>query len=357
MPDKGKAMLTKVEFSSHEQVYLLDDPSAGLSGTIALHSTALGPAAGGCRIWNYASRDEQIADALRLSKGMTYKNAIARLPLGGGKAVLSLAPDADRKRALSAYGRAVEELGGSYITAEDVGSSVSDMEIVRHKTRYVSGLPVNGGSLDAGGDPSPWTALGVFLSIQYAVRRKLGRELNGVRVAVQGLGGVGGALCRLLSDAGAKLVVADINYKRALVMEAVNGARIGHVATIHSEDVDVYAPCALGGALSAETVPQLRAAIICGGANNQLADDAISADLDARNILYAPDFVVNGGGIMNVAAQWLGESRASVDSRVNAIPRTLAHVFDKAEAERIPTATAAVLMAERLVAQAERVAA
>lgn len=339
---------------SHEAVHLIDEPALGLFGVIAIHSTLLGPAAGGCRVWRYPDREAVVEDALRLSRGMTYKNAMAGLPLGGGKAVLTIAEGADRTKALRAFGRAIEDLGGSYITAEDVGTSESDMRLVAQETRFVSGMPRTGHEA-AGGDPSPWTALGVFLSIEAAVARRLGSTLSGVRVAVQGVGNVGGSLCRMLVDAGAKLVIADRDARRVRLLENVLGATPCSTDQIHAANADVFAPCALGSALNAETIDGLQAAIVCGAANNQLADDRFGEMLKARGVLYAPDYVVNAGGIISVSAEWLGESRASVDERVRRIPKRLADVLDRAEAERTPTHAAADSIVEEQLAAAQPV--
>ena len=333
----------------HESVHLIDRPEIGLFGVIVIHSTLLGPAAGGCRLWRYADRGAVVEDARLLSRGMTYKNAMAGLPLGGGKAVLTIAEGADRALALRAFGHVVEDLGGRYITAEDVGTTVGDMRLVAEETRFVSGLPTVG-SEAAGGDPSPWTALGVFLSIEAAVARKLGSTLDGVKVAVQGVGNVGGALCRMLVDAGASIVIADQDSRRVRLLENVLGAKACSTDEIHCAEVDVFAPCALGGALNSETVKTLKATIVCGAANNQLAEHSLGQTLTTRGVLYAPDYVVNAGGIISVAAEWLGESRVTVDERVRRIPERLLKVLDQAQAERLPTNVAADRAVEELLA-------
>jgi leucine dehydrogenase len=345
------------ETTSHEAVHLVDEPELGLFGVIAIHSTVLGPAGGGCRIWRYDTRAELLADALRLSRGMTYKNAMAGLPMGGGKAVLQIEPGFDRGAALGAFGRAVERLGGRYVTAEDVGSSVEDMRVIAGETRHVAGLPVASDAAIAGGDPSPWTALGTFLSIELAVRRRLGRSLDGVTVAVQGLGNVGGALCRMLSDAGARLIVADTDRRKALLMCNVNGATECAVERIHAAEADVFAPCALGGAITAQTASELHASVVCGAANNQLAADDLGRQLRERGVLYAPDYVVNAGGIINVAAEWLREPGAAVEARVRRIPERLAAVFDRAETEDVATNVAADRLVDAMLAEAREVAA
>ncbi len=342
-------------FESHEEVLEIDREDLGIYGVIAVHSTALGPAAGGCRIWNYKDRRELLEDALRLSKGMTYKNAMAGLPLGGGKAVLHLQSGVDRRLALHAFASAVDALKGRYITAEDVGSSVADMGTISEGTRYVAGLPSKT-SGRAGGDPSPWTALGVFLSIQACVRRRLGTDLNQVKVAVQGLGNVGATLCQLLSDAGARLIVADIDEQKLERASQAFGLEVCPIDKIHAADVEVFAPCALGSALSVETLPTLKAKIVCGAANNQLSSDEIEGQMIRKDILYAPDYIVNAGGIINVASEWLGYSVAEVEGRVREIPLRLSEILDRAERQNIsPSAAAEKTVTDMLRASGKEV--
>ncbi|MDH3749538.1 MAG: amino acid dehydrogenase, partial [Gammaproteobacteria bacterium] len=322
-----------------------------LMAIIAIHSTALGPAAGGCRRWQYADDAIALTDALRLSRGMTYKNAIAGLKFGGGKAVILADESAPKSTELfRAFGRAVEGLGGRYVTAEDVGCTVDDMRYVNQETDYVSGLPKSGDS--AGGDPSPITALGVFLGIQSAVKARLGAEsLHGIRVAVQGVGHVGLNLCRLLHEAGAKLTVADVNHNH--LQQARDELPVIEVAPgelIYS-DVDVLAPCALGNILTSVTIPKLRARIIAGAANNQLATEADGARLIEHGILYAPDYVINAGGIINVAHEYYGNSSEErVRDEVARIPERLDAIFAKADATGQPTNVLADEWARRIVA-------
>jgi leucine dehydrogenase len=339
------------EFDQHESLHFVQDPDTGLQAIIAIHSTALGPAAGGCRRWNYASDDDAITDALRLSRGMTYKNAIAELEFGGGKAVILANDQAPKSEALfRAFGRAVESLNGRYITAEDVGCSVDDMHHVNKETNYVSGLPKSGDS--AGGDPSPITAYGVFLGVEAAVEARLGADsLEGVRVAVQGVGHVGLHLCRLLSDAGAVLTVADVN--RANLKLASDELPVTVVAPteILYADVDVLAPCALGNILTSTTIPKIKAKVIAGGANNQLATEGDGARLAERNILYAPDYVINAGGIVNVAHEYYGESSEErVRADVRKIPDRLRAIFEEAEQTGKPTNLIADELARQIVA-------
>jgi len=339
------------EFDHHEALHFITDVSTGLRAIIAVHSTALGPAAGGCRRWSYPSESDALTDALRLSRGMTYKNAVAELPFGGGKAVI-LSNDAASKspELLVAFGRAVDSLGGSYVTAEDVGMSVDDMRYVQQQTKFVSGLPQSGDS--AGGDPSPWTALGVHLGIEAAIKVRLGLDsLDGLRVAVQGVGHVGAHLCRLLHDAGAKLVIADVNRDNLEAVTAAMPAEIVAPAEILFSDVDVLAPCALGNVLTADTIPQIKAKVIAGAANNQLSTLADGARLSARDILYAPDYVINAGGIINVSHEYYG---GSSDDRVRAdvekIPLRLQTLFAEANETGRPTNELADEYARRLIA-------
>jgi leucine dehydrogenase len=342
-------VLSVSEWASAGQAHLVRDEAAGLEGIIVLHSTALGPAAGGCRVWSYDSADAMAADAFRLAEGMTYKNALAGLPLGGGKSVLRRPEGAfDRQRFFKAFGVAVEELKGAYVTAEDVGTSVEDMRAVAGATRHVAGLPPQDGR--PGGDPSPWTARGTFLSMQVAVERHLGRALQDVTVAVQGVGHVGEALAMMLHAAGAKLVVADVAGASVARVVAATGARAVSVDEILSVEADVFAPCALGAILSAETIGSLKAKVVCGAANNQLATAEDGARLADKGVLYAPDYVVNGGGIINVAAEYLGWSTADAVARVEATGERLGRVLDLAAAEGLPTNLAADQLARGIVA-------
>ncbi|MGD9966543.1 MAG: Leu/Phe/Val dehydrogenase [Hyphomonadaceae bacterium] len=318
---------TNSSFDDHEQVVFVGGEAEGYAGIIAVHSTALGPAAGGCRIWDYDSADDALTDALRLSRGMTYKNAMADLPLGGGKAVIYRI-NTDRIDAFRKFGEAVERLGGKYITAEDVGATVADMRAIAGSTSYVAGLPKEAGQ--AGGDPSPMTALGVFVSI----KALLGGSVQGRTIAVQGVGAVGFNLARLLTGEGAKLVVADVN-KANLQRAEVLGVEIAPVDQIHAVRADVFSPCALGAGLNARTVPELGAPIICGAANNQLATEEDGVRLIERGVTYAPDYVVNAGGIINVSAEYLGEAAEVVEARVRAIAPRLMRVLETAKSENI----------------------
>ena len=328
-------------FDGHEDVVFVSDEAVGLAAIIALHNTALGPAAGGCRIWTYERPEAALTDALRLSRGMTYKNAMADLPLGGGKAVIyKLGPD--RVKSFEAFGEAVESLGGRYITAEDVGAGVADMRTIARRTTFVAGIPKEGGQ--AGGDPSPWTALGTYLSI----KALLGGSVQGKAVAVQGVGAVGYHLCEMLNADGAKLIVADVNEANLQRAQRL-GAEVAPVGQIHAVAADLFAPCALGAGLNTQTIPELGAPIVCGAANNQLATEADGARLVERGVTYAPDYVVNAGGIISVSAEYLGESEAAVDARVRAIAPRVVQVIETAKAERVsPHQVADRIVRERI---------
>lgn len=327
-----------------EAVHVMRDPASGLEGVIVLHSTRLGPAAGGCRLWHYADAAAGTTDALRLAEGMAYKNALADLPLGGGKAVIRRpAGGFDRAALFRAFGREVERLEGRYITAEDVGTGVEDMRWVREETTHVAGLPVPVGAV--GGDPSPWTALGVLRAMEEATRRRHGSGLSGACVALQGLGHVGERLATQLVAAGARLVVADIDPQRAADISARLGAQLVAPDAIIDVPCDVFAPCALGGVLNEGSVSRLKAGIVCGAANNVLAADADGLRLAERGILYCPDYVVNSGGIINVCAEHLGWSLAEVERRVGMTGRRLGAVLDHAAALHIAPHRAADALA------------
>lgn len=336
------------DHAGHEQVVFASDPASGLRAVIAIHDTRRGPALGGCRMWRYADEQEAVADALRLSRGMTYKSALAELPFGGGKAVVIGDPARDKSEALwRAFGVAVDRLAGRYITAEDVGTAVADLEIVRSVTPHVSGIAEGGA-----GDPSPATAFGVFMGIRAAVSRRLGADgLAGLRVAVQGLGHVGAGLAALLAEAGAKLIVADLDPARVEAAARRFGAHVVDPSRIHAEAAEVYAPCALGGVVNDATVGELQAPVLAGSANNQLAEPRHGVALAQRGILYAPDYAINAGGIINVAHESTRTGRPydrqAAFAHVARIHDTLASIFDLAEAEDVPTSAAADMLAER----------
>ncbi|HUA88916.1 MAG TPA: Glu/Leu/Phe/Val dehydrogenase dimerization domain-containing protein [Steroidobacteraceae bacterium] len=338
------------EFDGHEQVVFGHDPRTGMRAIIALHSTVLGPAAGGCRLWAYETTGAAVADVLRLSRGMSYKNAMAGLSLGGGKAVLIGEARRKTPELFEAFGRFVDSLGGRYVTAEDVGTTTADMAVVARQTRYVAGLGRAPG--EAGGDPGPKTALGVFLGIQAAVKFRSGSaDLAGVTVAVQGAGGVGYHLCALLAAAGAKLAVADV--RPAAVQRVVEefGARAVPVEEILSEEAEVLAPCALGSVLNTQSLPRLRAKVIAGAANNQLAQGQDGTALSQAGILYAPDYVINAGGIISVAREYAGgATEAQVISDIHGIPARLTEIFERARRENRTTNAVADEMARARLA-------
>lgn len=332
------------DFDGHEQVVFAHDPETGLRGIIAIHDTSRGPALGGCRMWDYADEREAIRDVLRLSRGMTYKNAMARLPFGGGKSVII--GDASKIKTpalMTAMGRAVDRLGGRYVIAEDVGTTVEDMEAIGRATSHVAGVA------RGGGDPSPLTAYGVFQGLRAAVEHRLGRrDLEGVRVAVQGLGHVGEHLCRHLAEAGARLFVTDIRPEAVARIAARHGAVAVHPDEIYGLDVDVYAPCALGATINDDTVPRLKAVVVAGAANNQLAEDRHGAELMRRGILYAPDYVINAGGVINVVHELDGQGydRDKASEHVGRIHGTAMEIFERAAREGVPTNVAADRIAE-----------
>ena len=340
-------------FDDHERVLFCRDEPTGLCAIIAIHSTALGPAAGGTRLWSYADDNDALYDVLRLSQGMSYKNAMAGLKFGGGKAVIMKTAGFEASDALfERFGEFVESLGGDYVTAEDVGMSVDIMEKIARKTRFVSGLPLKSGK--AGGDPSPKTAYGIFCGIEAAVRARLGRDhLEGIRVAVQGAGHVGYYLCKHLREAGAALVVSDIEEERVdRICEEFGAERAATTEILHA-DVDVLAPCALGAILDEESIPGIRASIIAGGANNQLRSAADGQRLADAGILYAPDYVINAGGIINVACEYFGDvDDAGVMDLVAKIGPRLAGIFEEAARTGEPTNVIADRQARKIIAGA-----
>lgn len=332
--------------NDHEQVVFCREPELGLKAIIAIHDTTLGPSLGGCRFYPYKSDEEALNDVLRLSRAMTYKASIAGLNLGGGKAVIVGNPDTDKNEYLfRAFGRFVEGLGGRYITAEDVSTTVRDMEWVRMETGYVTGISQ---ALGGSGDPSPVTAFGVFVGIKAALKIKLGREdLSGIRVAVQGVGHVGYKLCRYLHDNGAELYISDVNQDAVDRAMAEFDATQVDGDTIHATEVDVFAPCALGAVLNDKTIKEIRAPIIAGAANNQLAvSNKHGAALLKRGLLYAPDYAINAGGLINVANELEGYNRERAFRQAEGIYYTLMEIFKKSEEASIPTNQASDQLAE-----------
>lgn len=329
----------------HEQVVFCYEPSCGYKGIIAIHNSVLGPALGGTRFWNYGSDQEAIVDALRLSRGMTYKAAVTGLNLGGGKSVIIGDPKtARREEIFRAHGRFVETLKGRYITAEDVGTSPDDMEFVAMETEHVTGRH------GASGDPSPVTAFGVYRGIKAAAAAKFGSDdLAGKTVSVQGLGHVGYYLCQNLASEGAQLVVTDIDAERVNRIVQEFGARAVAPNEIYGVEADIYAPSALGATINDETIPQLKATIVAGAANNVLAEARHGDELHKRGILYAPDYVINAGGLINVFGELNGWTAERSMRKAGDIYATLAQIFELAEGEGIPTYVAADRMAERRI--------
>ena len=338
------------DYDAHEALHLLHDRESGLRAIIAVHSTHLGPAAGGARFWHYAEDSEALTDALRLSRGMSYKNAMAGLPLGGGKSVILADEDKHKSpELLAAFGRAVDSLGGRYVTAEDVGMSVTDMIEVRRQTRFVAGLPAAGG--EVGGDPGPHTALGVFLGIKAAVRRALGRDsLDGLHLAVQGAGSVATGVAMHAMAEGARLSIADIDEARAHGLATqVNGTVVG-ADEILALEADVLSPNALGGIFDSDSIARLRVPVVAGGANNQLATPEDGARLQQRGILYAPDYVINAGGIINVCTEYLGDGDSRlVRERIEGIPQRLEQIWSESASSGRDPASVADAMAQRLI--------
>jgi leucine dehydrogenase len=329
----------------HEQIVLAHDPSAGYRGIIAIHSTILGPALGGTRFWSYASDDEAIVDALRLARGMTYKNAVAGLNLGGGKAVI-IGDNKTKSRELifRAHGRFVESLGGRYITAEDVGTSTADMDYVHMETKNVSGLA------GRSGDPSPVTAHGVFRAIQASAKDRWGNDdIANRTVAVQGCGHVGYFLAKELHEAGAKLVVTDIDPERVKRVVSEFGARPVAPEEIYGVEADLFAPCALGAIVNDKTIPQLKVEIVAGAANNQLLEERHGDELERKGILYAPDYVANAGGVINVYSELAGWTSARAFRKADEIYDTVLRVFSIARQDKVPTYQAADRLAEQRI--------
>lgn len=338
-------MFDKIERADLNELHFRHDKASGLRAIIAIHNTRLGPALGGCRFMSYSSDDDAIDDVIRLARGMSYKAAIANVPQGGGKAVLlrPLEPF-DRQDLFQAFGRFIQDLGGRYITAVDSGSLISDMDEVARQTPYVSGTSSDGH------DPSPVTALGVYAGICAAVRHQLKRDsVNGLHIAVQGVGNVGYALAALLHRDGARLTVSDTNAQR--VQRCVDEFAATAVATdeIYRVDCDVFAPCGLGGILNEKTIPQLRCTIVAGAANNQLSSDIQGNVLHRRGILYAPDYVINAGGLIQVSLGYLKKPDSEIKQRTMALGSTLADLFDRSRADDVPPEQIANRVAEALL--------
>jgi leucine dehydrogenase len=341
------------DFDAHEDIQFVTDEKCGLKAIIAIHSTHLGPAAGGARFWHYARDEDALIDALRLSRGMSYKNAMAGLPLGGGKSVLlANAEHAKTTDMLHAFGKAVDHLGGRYVTAEDVGINVADMIEVRRSTPYVAGLP-NSGS-DVGGDPGPHTSLGVFLGIKAAVKRALGKDnLSGLHIALQGAGSVASGVALHACTEGAKLTIADVDEAKARKLAEQTGGKVVSADEILGLEADVLSPCALGAILDERTIAALKVPVVAGGANNQLATEEDGKRVAVRGILYAPDYVINAGGIINVCTEYLGDGDSTlVRERIEGIPVRLEEIWTESKSSGRDPAAVADAMAQRLIGRA-----
>lgn len=345
----------ELEVAGWRKVVHFTERATGLNAIIAVHDATLGPACGGCRIRPYETFDAALDDVKRLSRGMTFKNSLGGIPFGGGKAVVIADPKTQKTpEMMRAFGRAVDSLGGLYYTAEDSGVTEHDMEIVRSVTKYVAGIAQKG----VGGNPSPYTARGVWRGVEAAVKAKLGRaSLRDVRVAILGVGAVGMSLAELLHAAGARLVVADVN--EAAVREAVK--RFDAIAVSSDDcvaaDVDVFSPCALGGAISKDTIGRLKAKIVAGAANNQLATPEMDKALFDRGVLYAPDYVINAAGVISVGLEILGQwSEAELNRRIDAIGPRLSAIFERSVRDRRPTGEIADEMALEIIAKAKKAA-
>lgn len=335
------------EFDGHEEVVFCHDKETGLKAIIAVHDTTMGPSLGGTRMWNYANSDEALTDVLRLSRGMTYKSALAGLPLGGGKAVIIADAKKDKSEALfQAYGRFVDSLGGKYITAEDVNIRTADIDIVATQTAHVAGT----GS--KAGDPSPHTARGSYLGVKAAAKHAFGNDsLKGLRISVQGLGSVGYDFARYMADEGAQLVVCDVNQESVDRAVKELGAEAVSVDDIYDADVDIYAPCALGATVNDDTLSRLKAKVIAGSANNQLATPEHDRKVKDMGILYAPDYVINAGGVIHVCSEAANMTLEETAKRVDAIYGTLDEIFSRAKADNRPTGEIADEMAREILAK------
>ena len=332
----------------YEQLLFCQDEQSGLKAIIAIHDTTLGPALGGTRMWTYASEEEAIEDALRLARGMTYKNAAAGLNLGGGKTVIIGDPRKDKSEEMfRAFGRFIQGLNGRYITAEDVGTTVEDMDIIHEETNFVTGISQSSGS---SGDPSPVTAYGCFVGIKAAAKEAFGSDsLEGKKIAIQGVGNVAFKLCRHLHDAGAELIVTDI-HKQAVerAVEEFN-AKAVDPDDIYGVDADIFSPCALGGVINDDTIPQLKVKVIAGSANNQLKDPSHGDRIHEMGIVYTPDYVINAGGVINVADELNGYNKDRAMKKVETIYSSIQKIFEISKRDGIPTYLAADRMAEERI--------
>ncbi|MES2394712.1 MAG: Glu/Leu/Phe/Val dehydrogenase dimerization domain-containing protein [Bacteroidota bacterium] len=348
-------VIGQMTLNNHEQVLFCNDNETGLKAIVAIHNTILGPSLGGTRMWTYKNEMEALTDALRLSRGMTYKSSVAGLNLGGGKAVIIGDSKTQKSEALMRrFGKFVNSLAGKYITAEDVGISTKDMEYIKMETDFVTGLPENmGGS----GDPSPVTAYGVFIAMKASAHEKWGNEsLSGKKIVVQGIGHVGESLVHYLVKDGAKVFINDINETRLKAVAKETGAEVISAEMVYDMEMDIYAPCALGATVNTDTLNRLKCSIICGSANNQLADENIHGKMVIeKDILYAPDFVVNAGGIINVYYELEGYNRERALAHAEKIYQTTLNIFKIAKEQNIPTYMAANRLAEKRIADIGKV--
>lgn len=345
------SVFDRIREMGHEQVVLCNDPVSGLNAIIAVHNTTLGPALGGTRVWKYNNDEEALIDALRLSRGMTYKNAISGLNIGGGKAVIIADPSMKSELLWRRYGRFVNSLNGKYITAEDVNTNTADMEFISLETKFVTGVPeYSGGS----GDPSPFTAKGVYMGMKASAKKVYGNDsLQNKKVLVQGAGHVGQYLIGHLVAEGAKVLVSDIDKNKLnMVTEKYPSVEVVDNNNIFDLDIDIYAPCALGATLNDDSIGKLKCAIVAGAANNQLADENIHGPLLVKKgILYAPDFLINAGGVINVAAELDGYNLPKVNAEVEKIYARTLDIYTLAEKENTHNQAAAMIMAQKRIDQ------
>jgi len=346
-------ILSLMEQMEHENILFFNDKETGLKGIIAVHDTTLGPALGGCRIWNYHNETDAVWDVLRLSRGMTFKSSISGINLGGGKAVIISSNKEQRtEKFWRKFGESVEALGGKYITAEDVGTSTKEIAYIMQKTSHVAGRPLEAGGL---GDPSPFTAYGVFLGLKASAKEAFGSDdLSGRKVAVQGIGHVGKYLVGHLTKAGAKVIITDINQDNLHAVANEYGAAVVGIDEIYDQDVDIYAPCALGATVNTETIKRLKCAVIAGAANNQLADEQLHGQmLLDRGIIYAPDFLINAGGVINCYREVKNLSEQETQKYIDDIYNKTLQIFARAKEEKVPTQEAAIRMAKERILRAK----
>jgi leucine dehydrogenase len=346
-------ILALMEQMEHENLLFFNDKETGLKGIIAVHDTTLGPSLGGCRIWNYQNESDAIWDVLRLSRGMTFKSAISGINLGGGKAVIISGNKEQRtEKYWKKFGDVVQTLGGKYITAEDVGTSTQEIGYIMQQTKHVAGKPMEAGGT---GDPSPFTAYGVFLGLKASAKEAFGSDdLSGKKIAVQGIGHVGKYLVGHLSKAGAKVIITDINQENLKAVAKEFNAQAVGIDEIYDQDVDIYAPCALGATVNTETIKRLKCAVIAGAANNQLADEQLHGQmLLDRGIIYAPDFLINAGGVINCYREVENLTEAETQKYIDEIYNKTLQIFARAKEEKVPTQEAAIRIAKERIQRAK----